>query len=377
MGVSMANNPRWLSLLEKIAASWDDGDRSLKDNTVDKQVHSTILETLLMGKPLSAKQSAALIRSIQRRVPFQSQFTYAGEIVLTRKQVRYANATTIKKIRAAFSTVPKGFAPVDLTPISPQFVTPMSAQSLAFVLNSPPISPDLSQNPLNINGNLRPTERNPHFAPLNSDTPRNETKLEQPSDISPRGTDAAALHQSTGAITLTRSAHSAASPSVIGEIDVLGEIKLGEVSLWLNQGMTGTIYVEGIKRQLDFRTYLDFEDRFFNSHKNEGHLNWWTQQLNPLVADLDGIFRGHDWRAKEARSYKMAVSGIYPSRGSFKPIASRLVARLYYEDESPQLIALLAGETFHVAEIKENKGKNVDSPHWRASRWNSEPLKQP
>ncbi len=258
MGVFMANNPRWLSLLEKIAASWDDGDRSLKDNTVDKQVHSTILETLLMGKPLSAKQSAALIRSIQRRVPFQSQFTYAGQIVLTRKQVRYANATTIKKIRAAFATVPKGFAADNLSGISPQFVTPMSAQSPAFVANSPSISPDLSHNPLNQNGISRPTKRNPHFASLNSDTPRNETKQEEASDKSPRGTDVATQHQSTGAITLERSAHSTASPSVFGEIDVVGEIKLGEVSLWLNQGMTGTIYVDGIKRQLDFRDHHFF-----------------------------------------------------------------------------------------------------------------------
>lgn len=374
MGVFMANNPRWLSLLEKIAASWDDGDRSLKDNTVDKQVHSTILETLLMGKPLSAKQSAALIRSIQRRVPFQSQFTYAGQIVLTRKQVRYANATTIKKIRAAFATVPKGFAADNLSGISPQFVTPMSAQSPAFVANSPSISPDLSHNPLNQNGISRPTKRNPHFASLNSDTPRNETKQEEASDKSPRGTDVATQHQSTGAITLERSAHSTASPSVFGEIDVVGEIKLGEVSLWLNQGMTGTIYVDGIKRQLDFRDHHFFENKFFNSHKNDGFSSWWSSYMNAFVADLDTVFQSDDWRAKEARSYKMAVSGIYASRGSFKPIASRLVARLLYEDETPTHISVLAGQTLHVAGVTENQGKNADSPHWRASRWKSEPF---
>ncbi|APY14184.1 hypothetical protein GJU94_05600 [Brucella sp. 10RB9214] len=83
------NNPRWMNLLEKIADSWSDDDRSKADNIKDKSVHTNILRGLISGKPLSDKQAAAFISSIRKRVPFKHDFSWDGQIFLTRKQVRY------------------------------------------------------------------------------------------------------------------------------------------------------------------------------------------------------------------------------------------------------------------------------------------------
>ncbi|KWV43844.1 hypothetical protein AS026_19430 [Rhizobium altiplani] len=371
----MANNPRWLYLLEKIAESWDDGDRSLRDNRTDKEVHRTILDTLVLGKPLSPKQSAALIRSIQRRVPFQSKFTWTGEIVLTRKQVRYADKNTLARIRQAFSVEPQGFSSTgngpDLSPNSQPFVTQMSANSQPFVADSPSISPDFPLNELSHKDSGDPTQRYPHFAALYSDTKRHETRPSeyQQSDV-PTGHDAPLSHHDTGTSTLTRVVHEAASPKGIG--DSSGGIekarhKIGEVALWLDQGLTGTINVNGIKAQLVFGTYYAFEHRFYQRHSNEGYRDWW-HLYSELIADLVAIFESG--KRDDSMGYQFAVSAIFKDRAGSELLDMRLAARLLYgANGEPDRMLLIYGREVYKVSISENKGTGTNAPLWRGGKW--------
>lgn len=372
----MANNPRWLNLLEKIAESWDDGDRSLRDNRTDKEVHRTILDTLVLGKPLSPKQSAALIRSIQRRVPFQSKFAWAGEIVLTRKQVRYANQETLARIRTAFSVEPKGFASdsksADLSPNSQSFVTQMSAIPPVFVVDSPSISPEIPLEDLKLGHSGDATIRYPHSAALHSDTERDETRpRDNPRSDITTGHDAPSSHHDAGTSTLTRVVHEAASPIEIGGstngVEKKARHKIGEVALWLDQGLTGTINVNGIKAQLVFGNYHAFEHRFYQLHSNAGHREWWTH-YSELIADLVAIF--NSGKRDTSMGYKFAVSAIYKDRAGTELLDMCLAARLVYgENGEPEKMLLIHGNELHKVSISENKGTGTNAPHWRGGKW--------
>ncbi len=329
----------------------------------------------MLGKPLSAKQSAALIRSIQRRVPFQSKFSWTGEIVLTRKQVRYANAETIARIRQAFTTEPKGFAVVDTGPDlssnSQPFVIEMSANSPVFVADSPSLSPDFLPEPLNTKGFDAATQRNPLFAPLSSDTTLNETRRNSEArEITPTGHDVPSSHHDTGTSTLPRVVHSTASPTEFGGKGVTKtKHRLGEVALWLNDGLTGTILIDGIKRQLIFSSYHTFEHRFYTAHSQAGHRDWWQRfYQTEVIGDL--VSRWNPGNPVKSMDFTHAVSGIYDDRAGREPVDMCLVARLFYDDKcEPVSICLISGTEIQYATVSVGKGQNANSPHWKAIDW--------
>ncbi len=328
----------------------------------------------MLGKPLSAKQSAALIRSIQRRVPFQSKFSWTGEIVLTRKQVRYANAATITRIRQAFTTEPKGYLAdtiaQDLSPKSQPNGSNLSPTNPTFIPDSPSISPDFPLNVLNSREFQASTQRNPLIASLSSDTTRDETRRNsERAEISPTGNDAPSSHHDTGTATLARVVHSAASPMGFGEEEIVKRAtKLGEVALWLNDGLTGTILVEGIKRQLVFGPYSEFEHKFYNAHKNAGHTDWWQQYQAGLIVDL--VEQWRNGKADKSRDYQFAVSGIYDDRGGKQLADMCVVARLHFATNgSPKTLLLLNGMELQATDFQENKSGQANAPEWKSTTW--------
>lgn len=406
------NNPRWMNLLEKIADSWSDDDRSKSDNIKDKSVHTNILRGLISGKPLSDKQAAAFVSSIRKRVPFKHDFSWDGQIFLTRKQVRYMRTSGLyDRLSDKFSKEVQGLKEFD----PKSFVTNLSPISSS-------IAPDLSL--LCPNKSVKSLENKgfPALTELN-DTKQNATgglATSQDEDSYP-STDVGDKPQHlTSASMHSHVAHVSATPSGIGE-DTYIESSLKEINaienigapvvspappqtpaagpasnaaqfannnihaaahhgfassdikiaLWRTPGsLTGTIMIDSEVMQLDFRTFQHHEDAFYRAHGDAADKQWYRRDYEPLLAtdlrDYDRDRKLHDrpdW-------FQFALSPLYKERNSKVLAYRRFIVRCVWGDNlngvDPTGCILLREKDELLIPIKpNNKSKNPKAPDYK------------
>ncbi|MFV0799664.1 hypothetical protein [Brucella anthropi] len=406
------NNPRWMNLLEKIADSWSDDDRSKADNIKDKSVHTNILRGLISGKPLSDKQAAAFVSSIRKRVPFMHGFSWTGQIFLTRRQVRYMRASGLyDRLSDKFSKEVQGLKEFD----PKSFVTNLSPVSSPIAPDLPSVCPDDGAQSLENKG----------FPAL---TLLNETKqnsagglaTSQDEDSFP-STDVGGKPQHlTSASMHSHVAHVSATPSGIGEepnIDSsLKEISTIEntsapvvnpaspqmpaagpasnaaqfadnnihaaihhgfastdikIALWRTPGaLTGTITIDSEVMQVDFRTFRHHEAAFFSAHCDPVDKDWYYRDYEPLLAndlrDYDRDRQLHDrpdW-------FQFALSPLYKERNSKVLAYRRFIVRCVWGDDlngaDPTGCILLWEKEELLIPIKpNNKSKNPKAPDYK------------
>jgi|GEM_PF-4594325 len=406
------NNPRWMNLLEKIADSWSDDDRSKADNIKDKSVHTNILRGLISGKPLSDKQAAAFVSSIRKRVPFKHDFSWDGQIFLTRKQVRYIRTSGLyDRLSDKFSKEVQGLKEFD----PKSFVTNLSSVSPSFAPDLPLLCPDKSVHPLESKGFPALTELN--------ETKQNSAvglATSPDEDLSPSTDVGDEPQHLTSASMHSHVAHVSATPSGIGEephidsslkeisaIDNTGApvaspalrqtpaawpisnatqftdnnvhaaIHHGfastdiKIALWRTPGaLTGTITIDSEVMQLDFRTFRHHEAAFFSAHFDPVDKDWYYRDYEPLLAndlrDYDRDRQLHDrpdW-------FQFALSPLYKDRNSKVLAYRRFIVRCVWGDDlngaDPTSCILLREKEELLIPIKpNNKSKNPKAPDYK------------
>ena len=92
------NTPQWLTLVGKIADSWHASGRSAEHDRTDRRVLASVVESLLDGRTLTARQSAAFLNSIRTRLGGGYRgLQWEGDIFLTANQVKYARSQGMRE----------------------------------------------------------------------------------------------------------------------------------------------------------------------------------------------------------------------------------------------------------------------------------------
>lgn len=406
------NNPRWMNLLEKIADSWSDDDRSKADNIKDKSVHTNILRGLISGKPLSDKQAAAFVSSIRKRVPFKHDFSWDEQIFLTRKQVRYMRTSGLydrlsdkfsKEVQGLKEFDPKSFA-TNLSPVSPSiapslhpFCPNKGVQSLENKgLPSLTIRNETKQNTV---AGLATSQAEDSYPSTDvGDKPQHLTSASMHSHIAhvsatPSGTgedthtesslkEISAI-ENTGAPVAspappqTPAADPASNAAQFADKNIHAVIHHGfassdiKVALWRTPGaLTGTITIDSEVMQLDFRTFRHHEDAFYRAHVDAADKEWYYRDYQPLLAtDLRDYDRDRELHDRPDW-FQFALSPLYKERNSRVLAYRRFMVRCVWGADlngvDPTGCILLREKEELLIPIKpNNKSKSPKAPDYK------------
>ena len=388
--MAKTNTPRWLTLADKIADSWAKQSRSQRNNRKDMQVLNGILNTLMDGSTLSPAQRQAFLTSIRKRVPFQGDFHWMGEIALTPRQVRYAKTSgQIEAIRSKMNTEnseAKGdnlstFVP-DLSPLCPQFVTTLSP--LCHQNGSKALATSTSR-PLTIRNDTIRNITEDGLSPIEGD-------WDSPSDD-----EAHAPHQTCAALAVATPQHmSSPTPLSTGddchasrgkvesygweperaepaEVATPGTIK-ASADIWENQhGVKGYLVVNGVR----FRIRLDHVDKglgiIAKAGDTEANALWRNTVLYPATDHLVTFSRhlpvGH---ANVAINH--AVSGLYPEE-LVEPHSTpypQLAVVARWEGNLLQELVLIADNENIAIPMKPYVGNNDRAPQYKGAKTKKE-----
>lgn len=423
-------NPQWLTLIDKVADTWNDNFRSERSNRKDQQVMIGCLDRLLAGKALSENQKKAFMQSIRLRVSGDYvDFQWEGHIMLTRHQRTHAKRNGVEDAIRAKTAAPNSPEKAELDQRS------FSIKSAADKRNFSETSADCGANALLISASTALTER--------YDTKRNDTycwaspigTMASPSDVDGPsshqqacdGSSSLATHAlatpvisggelrslaSREKVEVNAASEENAAPQILGctieedltllqrrameaaiaagqaqfeqqEVptgpsiaELLGHVKPGlvstkelHVSLWRSEDkMTGAIKVDGVTYQLMFRNWGLVEEQMTTAARDTLDGKWWNHHVYEVNDDLVEAHRAERSRNRETW-VRFGISPLYRDRYCREVAMHRVVLRCAWDEHNQPLGIIITNGCEPEIEVmvKPFAGKAERSPTHKGS----------